>query len=239
MNTINDPFGKAVWDFFIHKKASSLKVLCEDFEDEEIPVSYLFRKYEEMPAIEKHAIKACKGSILDVGAGTGCHSLWLKNKGFQVTALEQSSFCVEIMKKLGINDVIHQNFYAPTTQKFDTILLLMNGTGIAGSLTGFPLFLSRLKELLNTNGQILIDSSDLVFLFEDEEGIASIPLNGNYYGELSYKFQYNNMISEPFPWLFIDQNLFKEYANQAGFNFEILKKGENYDYLARLTLNTI
>lgn len=142
------------------------------------------------------------------------------------------------MKELGLNDVTHQNFYAPTKQKFDTLLLLMNGTGIAGTLSNFPLFLSRLKELLNKNGQVLIDSSDLIFLYEDEEGIANIPLNGNYYGELTYKFQYNNRISEPFPWLFIDEDLFREFATNAGFNFEVLKKGENYDYLVRLSLNT-
>lgn len=239
MNTINDPFGQAVLDFYTHKKAAVLNVLCDDFDDDEIPVPYLFRKYTDMPPIEKIALNHCKGSVLDVGAGTGCHSLWLQKKGILVTAMEQSLLCAEVMLKLGVEHVVHHNFYLPYAQKFDTLLLLMNGAGIAGTLDNFPLFLRRLKELLNKNGQVLIDSSDLIFLFEDEEGVANIPLNGNYYGELIYKFQYENTVSEPFPWLFIDEDLFREYASQAGFNFEVLKRGENHDYLARLSFNTI
>lgn len=240
MQNMNDPFGKAVLDFLMQQNAGKLEVLSEDFDADEIPVKYLFRSFKDMPDIEQTALRHCKGKVLDIGAGSGCHTLWLQKNGIDVTALEQSDFCVQAMQKQGINNILGQDFFAPLKEQFDTLLLLMNGTGIAGTLDNFPLFLSKLKELLSDGGQVLIDSSNLIYLFEEEEdGTATLPLNGKYYGELEYKFKYNNMLSDVFPWLFIDQDLFSAYAQKAGFDFEIVLEGANYDYLARLTVNTI
>ena len=119
--------------------------------------------------------------------------------------------------------------------KYDTLLLLMNGTGIAGKLSQLPALLNRLKELLSEEGQILIDSSDLKYIYENEDGSMDIDLNAPYYGEVDYQMQYRDIKGEPFDWLYVDFPLLKSIAESCGLEGELIAEGEHYDYLARLS----
>ncbi len=120
--------------------------------------------------------------------------------------------------------------------KYDTLLLLMNGTGIAGKLSQLPALLNRLKELLSEEGQILIDSSDLKYIYENEDGSMDIDLNAPYYGEGDYQMQYRDIKGEPFDWLYTDPMLLASVSKQCGLQCQIMEQGEHYDYLAKLTL---
>ena len=120
-------------------------------------------------------------------------------------------------------------------EKFDTILMLMNGTGIIGRLENMPAFFERLKSLLNENGSVLIDSSDLNYLYEEEDGSFMIDLAGEYYGLVDYQMKYKNILGEPFDWLYVDFETLSDYAEDNGFKAELVHEGEHYDYLARLT----
>ena len=146
---MNDPFGQAIKDFFEYGEASDLIINSNYTEDEIIPVAYLFRKEKEMPAIEQTALKLCKGKVLDIGAVAGCHSIVLQEKGFEVTALEQSELAAEVIKKRGIRDVVCDDIFNFSNNKYDTILLLMNGAGIGETIEGLKKLLVHLKTLLN------------------------------------------------------------------------------------------
>ena len=113
--------------------------------------------------------------------------------------------------------------------------MLMNGTGIIGTLENMPSFFARMKELLNPGGSILIDSSDLRYLFEEEDGSLMIDLADDYYGLLDYQMQYGDVLGEPFDWLYVDFDTLAFYAEENGFEIELVAEGEHYDYLARLT----
>lgn len=230
-----DLFGQAIFDFY-HGLKEPLITSTDISEEDELDISYLFRTYKNMPAIEKKALQLCKGKILDVGAGAGCHALYLQNKQFDVTVLDTSPLIIEVCKKQGlVHTVCSPLLDFEKDEKFDTILLLMNGTGIFQTLHQVVENLEKLKTLLAPNGQILIDSSDLIYMFDkDEDGGVWLPAHKNYYGELVYFLHYKNQ-TETFPWLYLDANLFHTFAKQVGFNFEIIKKGKNFDYLARLS----
>ena len=231
-----DPMGAAIHDFHKTGKADTLIVRSSMFEDDEIPVASLFREYDQMPHIEQVALQTAGGSILDVGAGSGCHSLALQKMGKKATAIEISQLSVEVMKERGV-DARCVNFYDEEfKEKFDTVLMLMNGTGIAGNIDNMPEFLARLKSLLNTGGCVLIDSSDLRYLYEDEDGNFEIDLADDYYGMVDYQMVYKDIEGEPFDWLYVDFETLAYYAEEAGFNCDFLAEGEHYDYLAKLTL---
>ncbi|MFB6320765.1 class I SAM-dependent methyltransferase [Saccharicrinis sp. FJH54] len=230
----SDPIGLAVSDFFKTGKAKKLIVHSSQFDDDEIPVNYLFRSYSRLPAIEKSAISNCNGRVLDTGACTGAHALILQEKGFDVTALEISDLCCEVMKKRGVEHVIHGDILRIEPTKYDTVLVLMNGTGLAGTINNLGSFLKRLGSFLNSGGQILIDSSDLKYLYEEDDGSYLVDLNGAYYGEIDFQMEYNGIKGETFPWLYVDPDTFALIAEQSGFSFKILKEGNHYDYLARL-----
>ena len=229
-----DPMGRAIADYCKNKKADRLRVFSPMFEEDEIPLTILFRSYESMPKIERKALDMAKGRVLDVGAGAGCHSLILQERGLDVTAIDISPLSVETMKERGIKKVLEQNFFTLEGQ-FDTILMLMNGIGIVGTLERLPEFFNRLDKILAPGGQVLCDSSDLSYVFEDEEGMIDIPNEMNYYGEHSFRMQYKDTIGEPFDWLYIDADTLKEKARRNGYVVEVVAEGEHYDYLARIT----
>ena len=228
-----DPMGQAIFDFQKSGKSKRLWVFSDISEKDEIPVNYLFRNYNHMPVIEQQALKACKGRILDVGAAAGSHSLWLNKKGFDVTSIDISDLAVQTMQKRGLKKVECVDFYKITTKsKYDTILFLMNGAGIAGLLKSLPILLKKCRKLLNEDGQILIDSSDINYMFDDED---DKPI-GKYYGEVEYTISYEECLSDTFNWLFVSFDLLKVIANKNGFSCKQVYKGKNHDYLAKLVM---
>ena len=233
----HDPMGSAISDYYKNGRAAHLRVLSSMFEEDEMPIAHLFRSEQEMPQLEKRALTLVRGRVLDVGAGAGCHALTLQEKGFEVKAIDVSPLSCDVMKARGIEDVECVNIFNSELQgKFDTILLLMNGTGIAGKLSRLPLLLNRLKELMAEGAQILIDSSDLKYIYENEDGSMDIDLGGNYYGEVDYQMVYKNVKGDSFDWLYVDSTLLTASCEQCGLKCEIIEKGEHYDYLAQITV---
>ena len=236
LQAAKDPMGAAIYDYFKNGKAGKLRVFSSQFEEDEIPVSELFRTYEHMPLLEQTALDMAQGKILDVGAGSGCHSLALKQMGKKSVAIDISPLSVEVMQVRGLDARLVNLFDTHFVERFDTILMLMNGSGIIGRVENFGDFFQRMKLLLNPSGCILMDSSDLRYLFEEEDGSFVVDLAGDYYGQLDFQMQYKQIKGEAFDWLYVDFNTLSLYASQYGFKAELVKEGSHYDYLAKLTL---
>ncbi|WP_291101147.1 MULTISPECIES: class I SAM-dependent methyltransferase [unclassified Flavobacterium] len=235
---MKDLFGKAILDFQTNNSPENLITETSISETDEMSVAYLFRTYEEMPKLEQKALQLAKGKVLDVGCGAGSHSLYLQNvKNLDVTSIDISANVIAACKLRGITNAKVENILnLDSTEKFDTILLLMNGTGIFGTLKETSKYLQKLKSLLTPNGQILIDSSDIIYMFDDDEdGGKWIPGNG-YYGELTFTLSYKNETEETFPWLYLDYNTLQNAAFANGLQRELILEGEHFDYLAKLTL---
>ncbi len=236
LNSGADPMGAAIYDYHKNGKAGTLRVFSSQFEEDEIPVEDLFRELDDMPELEKTALEIAGGDILDVGAGSGCHSLALASLGKKAVAIDISPLSVIVMRERGV-DARQINLYDESfIEKFDTVLMLMNGTGIIGNLDNMPAFFTRIKQLLKPGGCLLIDSSDLRYLFEEEDGSLMIDLADDYYGLLDYQMQYKDVIGEPFDWLYVDFDTLAFYAEENGFEAELVSEGEHYDYLAKLTV---
>ena len=232
-----DPMGTAISDYFNHRRADRLRVFSSQFEEDVIPVKELFRNIQSMPVLERTALQMATGRILDVGAGSGCHALALQEMGKEVCAIDISPLSVEVMKQRGVNDVRLTNLFDGTfTETFDSVLMLMNGSGIIGKLSNMPDFFRRMKCILRPGGCIWMDSSDLRYLFEEEDGSIVIDLAGDYYGEIDFQMQYKDVKGEPFDWLYVDFQILSLYASEYGFKAELVKEGKHYDYLAKLSL---
>ena len=232
-----DPMGAAIADYFAKGKSAKLRVLSSQFEEDEIPTEQLFRTFDEMPELEQEALKLASGRILDCGAGSGCHALALQDMGKDVEAIDISPLSVEVMKKRGVKEAYCVNLFDENyLQKFDTILMLMNGSGIIGKLENIGAFFTKMKQLLNPGGCIYMDSSDLRYLFEDEDGSFLVDLAAGYYGEIDFRMQYKQVRGEAFDWLYVDFQTLSYYANENGFKAEMVKEGEHYDYLACLKM---
>jgi len=231
-----DIFGNAVLDYQQGNYTEDIITRSSLDEEDIIPLPYLFRSYKSMPALEQKALQLCKGKILDIGSGAGSHSLYLQENGLNVTALDSSKGAIETCKLRGIQQVLQSDIVNYSNEHYETLLLLMNGIGLAGALSNLNPFLLHLKSILSSNGQIILDSSDIIFMFDtDEDGGIWIPGSTAYYGEVTFTMQYKKNKSAPFKWLYLDFNTLKDAALTAGLDCQLILEGEHYDYLARLT----
>lgn len=229
-----DIFGNALWDYHQSPGDQELITWTSLTEEDPVPISYYFRTFDQMPLLEQKALEITYGKVLDVGCGAGSHSLFLQNKrNLSVTGLDNSPLAIKITAERGLLHTVQQSIFDFHQDNFDTILLMMNGPGVCGNLERLQLLLEKLKSLLNPKGQVLLDSSDLIYLFDETpEGEKIIPAN-HYYGELEYGLLYKNN-TQTFPWLYIDYDLLSYTARQVGFETTLVLEGDNWDYLARL-----
>lgn len=241
---MKDLFGKAILDFQTNNNPEDLITETSISEADEMSVAYLFRDFNEMPKMEQKALQLAKGKVLDVGCGAGSHSLYLQNeRNLDVTSIDISVNAIEAcqlrgLKKAMVQDVMKLDLDSDLHQngKYDTILLLMNGAGMCGKLKNISKFLLKLKSLLNEGGQILLDSSDIIYMFdEDEDGGKWIPTDVDYYGEVVFDISYKGEKEDPFDWMYIDYNTLQNAAHANGLKCKLVLEGEHFDYLAKLS----
>jgi len=229
--------GKAIINYLERSKDADIITFSSLGEKDVLPVSYLFRGIDSMPGLEIKALNLAKGSILDVGAGAGAHSLILQERGLDVTAMDRSPGAVACCRKRGIQNVVQSELLEYEGSTFDTILMLMNGIGIAGSLSNLKPYLLHLNRLLNSEGQILLDSSDIRFMFDlNKKGEPILPKKEGYYGDVLFALYYEGEYEPSFPWVYVDFNTLEGVADSCGLRAEKVLDGPHFDYLARLTL---
>lgn len=224
-----DIFGKALEDFYQFGQTEKLWLHNNYGIPEDMPVEVFFRSGEYISDLEDYALSLCRGKILDIGAGVGAHSLLLQSNGQDVTALEISAGACEIIKNRGLKTVINGDIFSDQ-QKYDTLLLLMNGIGLCGDIDGLNKLLPHLKNSLLKNGQIILDSSDISYLYTRD----NFPVK-NYYGEISYQYEYQSVKGDWFKWLYIDFERLNSIAQEHGLLCELMFEDEMDQYLVRLT----
>jgi SAM-dependent methyltransferase len=229
-----DPLGAMMLDYLDGREDACVEVESSTLEMSCMSGETMFRSYAGMDTIERTALQLCEGSVLDAGAGAGCHSLHLQEMNMTVDALDISPGCVEVMARREVKNVFHRNLFSPKTGTYNTVLMMMNGLGICGTLDGCNLFLQLIGMILEKGGQVLADSTDLALL-HDGKG-CRIFSSGNYYGETQFVMKYRNFVSDPFNWLYIDFNTLGSLAQFNGLCCEQIVSGKNGRYLARISL---
>lgn len=233
-NFKGDPIGKAILEYAETRRENDIIVASDLCEDDIIPLEVLFRKYDEMPDLEIMALNKCTGKILDVGAGAGAHALYLQELGKDVRCIDVSEGAVSYLKSMDL-DARNIDFFDLKNEKYDTILMLMNGIGIAGSLSNLENTLEHAKSLLKEGGRILCDSTDIKYLYEDEDGSMLVNLNSEYYGNFRFQMKYKKELGPWFDWLYVDfDNLF-QVAQKIGLKARRVYELDD-NYLAEITL---
>jgi len=227
-----DLHGKAILDYYHGNQDATLLIHTSYGEPEEMPVEVFFREEPDFSVLENVALLECQGKVLDLGAGAGAHSLVLQERGFDIHAIENSPGCIEVMNLLGIKNIIAQDFWIHH-EKYDTLLVLMNGLGLAGRLSSVPEFLEKCMAMLNPGGQLLIDSSDIAYLYK--EGVLK---PDHYYGEVQYQYEYLGAKGNWFDWVYVDQETIKKVTSELGLKMEILHIETTDQYLMRVTSTT-
>ena len=230
MEGSSDVLGRAWLDFWQHGSSSPLLLHTSYGTVEEMPTDYFFRDETAFPPLEHYALSVCRGQVLDVGAGTGVHAFCLQKKGLSVTTLEISPVGVRIQRERGISHVVQTDYRTYEGRHYDTVLLLMNGIGVVGTLAGLHSFLQQAAHWLHPQGQLLFDSSDITYLYEDEPRPSD-----RYYGEVRYRYEHQSQLGEWFPWLYIDPDTLQTIGQKTGWHMQIIFQDDYDQYLVRMT----
>lgn len=226
---MDDLFGIALLDFYHNRSTEPLILHTVYGPPESVPLERFFEDENEFSDLDFFALELIRGSILDIGAAAGKHALYLQQLDYDITAMDISPSCGKIMKQSGLKKIIITDVFQYTGKKFDTILMLMNGIGLAENLAGIEQLFNHLKSMINPGGQLLLDSTDISYLYEkNQKPIA------RYFGELTFSYEYKNKLSEPFNWIYIEQKKLLETAKKTGWKCQIIFEDESNAYLARL-----
>ncbi|BDD04627.1 class I SAM-dependent methyltransferase [Aureibacter tunicatorum] len=229
---MKDIYGEGLWDYFTGDDEATFTLQNDYGNPEDMPVEVFFYDEEDLTLLEKKSIDLCKGKVLDVGAGAGRHSLMLTKRLHKVKSIDISPLAVQLMQARGVEDAECVDiFEMQENEKFDTILLMMNGIGLAQKVENVVVLLEKLKKLLTPKGRIVFDSSDLAYLYEGEP----LPFD-KYYGEVKFRYKYHGNKSDWFGWVYVDQKMMNSLANKAGFNMNVKYTDEHEQYLAVLEL---
>lgn len=228
-----DPIGRAIHDYAQQLPYEDIVVHSDVCEDDVLPTEWLFRSFEQMPEIEQLALQRSQGRILDVGSGAGCHSLYLTQQKLEVTSIDTSIGAIDYQLKEGINAKC-TDFFEWSGDSYDTLLFLMNGIGLCGTFKRLPVVLKHAYSLLRAGGKILCDSTDVRYLYEEEDGSVWVDLNSAYYGDLRFQMEYKTTQTDWFDWLYVDFDSLKKIAEKQGFTATVLLR-DGAHYLAELT----
>ncbi len=231
-----EPHGAALRDYFRGRTDAKLMLRTSLGEHEEIPVSVFFREPDDFFPFERVALAFCRGRVLDVGAGTGVHSLYLQGLGLEVCAIDVMPEAVEIMKARGVHDVRLADVREFSDGRFDTILMMMNGIGILETLPGLDRFLRAAPRLLNPGGQILLDSGPANVAGDAHDAAEVVDTDRRGYpGEAWITLEYRGEEAPPFQELYADAETLTGHAVATGWECEIIHRDEYGAYVARLT----
>jgi SAM-dependent methyltransferase len=231
------PYGAALLAYFEGDTGAALTLRRDDGQEVSMPVGHFFREPYAFTPVEKAAIRHCTGRVLDVGAGTGLHSLVLQQKGLRVTAIDVSSQAVAIMTCRGVEDVHCADLFAYQGGPFDTALMMGHGIGTVETIAGLDRFLAHARGLLTEGGQVLLDSLD-VRGTADPGNLAYQEANrraGRYVGEIRLQLEYQGEKGPYCGWLHVDATTLKGHAGEAGWKCDVVVEQGGGDYLARLT----
>ncbi len=226
----HDPLGKMLLDYLQGDSKAYVEVKSPTVEMWIMTGATLCREYHEMDELDREALRYCAGTILDVGACGGSHSLYLQNNGFMVDALDISPGCIEAMRIRGVRNLVHNNLFNLTTRKYDTLLMLMNGLGVCGTIDGCNLFLQFIRELLLSGGQVLADSTDLSLYYDVKPDYST----ENYFGETEMVMKYKKCKSAPFNWLYIDFDILQSLCTFNDLHCDMLYSDNSGRFLVRI-----
>jgi len=230
------PLGEMLKDYYAGNPLAAMMVKSSIESDRPMEAATFFRLYKDFSRLERSALKRCYGKVLDIGAGAGAHSLYLQEKGFDVTAIDICDGAVEIMKDRGLKKVFCTDIYSFPEQKFDTIILLMNGIGVTGDLEGLAYFLQQVKKYIANGGQLLFDTADISYVSISSINRSSLrEFPSPYYGIVWYQLGYKDTLGKPYPWLYIDKKTLKRIADENGYKMKVLKRNGS-QYLVKMAL---
>ena len=227
------PYAAALRAWHAGDREARIRLRSSLGEDETLGVEVFFRAGDDLLWFDRQALELSRGRVLDLGAGSGVHSLELQSRGHDVLAVESCAGLVALMRERGVRRAIRADFLRWRGPRFDTVLMLMNGIGPTGTLEGLDRFLRHAPGFLEPGGQLLLDSAAAI---PEAAPVATDawPPVGDYGGQAWIDLEFEGRRGRPFRELYADMDTVRQRAADTGWKSEVACEGDGA-YLLRLT----
>jgi SAM-dependent methyltransferase len=158
---------------------------------------------------ERRAIRFARGrTALDIGCGAGRVALHLQEKGFDVTAIDNSPLVVKTAKARGVRDarlLAFENIKTLPPGTFDTVVMFGNNFGLFGSRTRAKRLLRQLHSITRDGAVLLGQSLDPHKTSEPAhlEYQRRNRRRGRMAGQIRIRIRYNQWIGPWFDYLLV------------------------------------
>jgi len=241
--TIGDALGGALLAHLDQSEEAGVHVIERDdgFVSSDSAGIY-FSDVGGMFPIEVSAPDRARGRVLDIGAGGGRFATELQRRGHDVVALDVSAGCLEVCRRLGVQETFHGTVFdllETGPEPFDTFLLMGHNIGLLGGPAQAPAFLGALREIARPGAKV-IGTNREPLATDDPVNLAYHQMNrdrGRLPGELRIRVRWRALATDWFDYWFLSVSELDAVAGSAGWTLVDTDYDDSNDnYLAELTL---
>jgi SAM-dependent methyltransferase len=203
-----------------------------------------FLDYDQWSPLEKQAIELARGRVLDIGCGAGRHSLYLQQKGFDVTGIDNSPGAIEVcrlrgLKKAIVRPAIEVGKFEPAS--FDTITMLGNNFGLMGGFEQGREILKDLYRITTADARIIAQSIN-PYKTGNPQHLEYHDLNkkrGRMPGQLKMRVRFGKTIGAWFDYLFVSPEEMEDIIQGSNWRIEKFLEPEEARYIAVIRKKTL
>jgi len=167
-----------------------------------------FSEYDEWGKTEQKTIDVAKGRVLDIGCGAGRHSIYLQEKGLDITGIDNSPGAIEVCNLRGLKKAVNYSIgeiekFEPDS--FETILMLGNNFGLFGGPNRAKELLKKMHRITTSEAQIIVGTLN-PYMTDDEAHLKYQKRNaklGRMTGQIRLRVRYGIHLGEWFDYLFV------------------------------------
>jgi SAM-dependent methyltransferase len=237
-----DAYGRGMWAF-LNGSGESFEIVERDdgYITAAPSTSGYFAAFRHWPERQRQAIRFRRGdTALDVGCGAGRVALYLQERGYRVTGIDNSPLAVRTARKRGVKDVRVLPFQAITRlpgDRFDTIVMFGNNFGLFGSATKAKRLFRELRRITTAHAVVLAESLDP---YATEEPVhlryhRSNKRRGRMSGQIRIRIRYHECVGPWFNYLLVSPQEMEQVLEGSGWKAERFVKDAGPAYVAVIT----
>jgi len=237
MKNIQDAYGQQLLAQYNRQTATAEIIERDDwFIDFGSDAGSYFTEYEQWSPLEQQTIKRARGRILDIGCGAGRHALYLQQKGFDVTGIDNSPGAIKVSKSRGLKKALVRPLsdidkFKPNS--FDTILMLGNNFGLFGDAENAGLILEKMSRITTTGAQIIAGTRN-PYKTDDRDHLEYHQFNkkcGRMPGQIRMRIRFRKTVGEWFDYLFVSPEEMRDILTATDWQIEeFIEQPEEANY---------